>query len=283
MSTDQSTLSSGANVDVSTPPPAAAPAASATPPPASTASWRDSLPDDLKSDPSLKHIADVASMAKSYVNAQKMIGADKIVVPGKNATPEQWQETFRKLGLPESPDKYDLGIPQGEKVNDAFLKGFKENALKAGVLPQQAKALFDWYQNEAKTAQKTATEQYQQNIMKQRQALKEELGPMYDKKVGFAYAAAKEFGGDEVLKHLNDVGLGDDPVVIKMLAKIGEAMGEDKVKSALGTRLGKTPDEIDSEIGRLQGSQEYLDASHPGHATAVATMQRLFNAKYVAA
>lgn len=36
-------------------------------------SWLESLPEDVRSDPSLKVFKDVSGLAKSYVNAQKMI------------------------------------------------------------------------------------------------------------------------------------------------------------------------------------------------------------------
>ena len=41
-------------------------------------------------------------MAKSLVNAQSMIGVDKIAIPGKHATDEDWGEVWRK-GLPGQP------------------------------------------------------------------------------------------------------------------------------------------------------------------------------------
>ena len=40
--------------------------------------WLDSIDEALKTEPSLSDIKDVNSLAKSYVHAQKMIGADKI-------------------------------------------------------------------------------------------------------------------------------------------------------------------------------------------------------------
>jgi hypothetical protein len=46
----------------------------------------DSLPEDLRMEPSLRNFTDPASLAKSYVHAQRMIGADKIPLPGKTAT-----------------------------------------------------------------------------------------------------------------------------------------------------------------------------------------------------
>ena len=47
-------------------------------------------------------------LAKSYINATQMIGKDKVAVPNKNSTEDQWNEVYDKLGRPESADKYSL-------------------------------------------------------------------------------------------------------------------------------------------------------------------------------
>jgi len=70
--------------------------------------WKDSLPDDLKGEKALESIQDIPGLVKSYVHAQKMIGSDKIPVPNKYATDEDWQAVYSKLGRPESPDAYEF-------------------------------------------------------------------------------------------------------------------------------------------------------------------------------
>ena len=40
--------------------------------------WRSSIPEEIRGHKSLDHINDVGALAKSYVHAQSMIGADKI-------------------------------------------------------------------------------------------------------------------------------------------------------------------------------------------------------------
>ena len=54
--------------------------------------WRSQIPEDIAGHRSLEHIQDVGALAKSYVNAQQMIGADKLAIPGKYATDEDWAE-----------------------------------------------------------------------------------------------------------------------------------------------------------------------------------------------
>ena len=89
-------------------------------------SWRDSLSDDIKGDASLENINDINSLAKGYVHAQRMVGADKIALPGKYATEDDWQQVYTKLGRPDSPENYELNynIPEGD--DGANLNQFKE-------------------------------------------------------------------------------------------------------------------------------------------------------------
>lgn len=63
--------------------------------------WRDTLPDELKMDASLLKFNDIPSLAKSYVNAQRLIGADKIALPGEHATDDEWSEVYDRLGRPK--------------------------------------------------------------------------------------------------------------------------------------------------------------------------------------
>ena len=50
--------------------------------------WMSSLPSDLQTNDSLTKFSSVESLAKSYINAQGIIGADKIVKPTNNFTEE---------------------------------------------------------------------------------------------------------------------------------------------------------------------------------------------------
>ena len=77
----------------------------ATETPTTKVSWRDSLPDDIKGNTSLEKFSDVSTLAKSYINAESMIGKDKMVVPGVNTTEDEWNDIYTKLGRPSTPDE----------------------------------------------------------------------------------------------------------------------------------------------------------------------------------
>ena len=85
------------------------------------ASWRDSLPDDIKDNASLSKFSDVSTLAKSYINAEQMIGKDKFVVPSQSASEEEWAEVYAKLGRPEAADQYQIDTSGIEAVSYTHL------------------------------------------------------------------------------------------------------------------------------------------------------------------
>ena len=40
--------------------------------------WRDSIPEEIRGHSSLAHINDIGALAKSYLHAQQMVGAEKV-------------------------------------------------------------------------------------------------------------------------------------------------------------------------------------------------------------
>ena len=57
--------------------------------PTQNTDWKASLSDEIRNEKSLENISDIESLAKGYVHAQKLVGADKIPVPNKFATEER--------------------------------------------------------------------------------------------------------------------------------------------------------------------------------------------------
>jgi len=273
-------------------PPAAPPAAGAgqTPPPASsgTGSWLDALPDELKNEPSIKLFKDPGALAKSYLSAQKMIGGPKIPVPDpKTATEDEWKAVYSKLGLPESPDKYEVKLPEGVQADENFMKGFKELAHKSGILPRQAQPLVEWFTQEASRVMAAEAQAKAAQAKQGIEGLKTEWGAAYDTKIKQANAALSETLGDlapDFKKFLNESGLGDHPTLIKAFAKMGENLKEDDLKGDGDGRLGAmTPAEAQSKINEIMSNPKhpYNDkyAARNLREAAVEEMRQLFAMK----
>tara|TARA_R100000329_G_scaffold7614_1_gene9111 strand:+ start:1483 stop:2307 length:825 start_codon:yes stop_codon:yes gene_type:complete len=194
-------------------------------------SWRDSLPDDLKANASLEKFSDVSTLAKSYINAEQMIGKDKMVVPGDNTTEDEWNDIYNKLGRPEEPDGYELqmNLQEGEAVDEQLYAAFKNAAHANGLSPKQAQGLLNFY-NDIST--EALNEQSNAGVLAQEQSsreLREEWGRNYETNLNAASNVAKQFLGEEVFQiELSDGSLlGDNATLIRGLSKIASIVSED--------------------------------------------------------
>ena len=83
------------------------------------AKWYDSLPEELRNNESIRGFADEAAFAKSFVDtkaaltrtqqdlAQRPAGT-AIVVPGEDATEQQWADYRKAVGIPETKEAYNF-------------------------------------------------------------------------------------------------------------------------------------------------------------------------------
>ena len=62
--------------------------------------FKDLIPENFREEKSLENFNNMEDFVKSYLHAQKLVGADKIPVPNKHATEEDWNEVFKRLGAP---------------------------------------------------------------------------------------------------------------------------------------------------------------------------------------
>ena len=75
-------------------------------------------------------------------------------LPGKDASADDWSAFYASIGRPETPDAYELPVPEGD--DGAFAKQVAPILHKAGLSTDQAKALAsDW--NAMVTAQQAET------------------------------------------------------------------------------------------------------------------------------
>ena len=233
--------------------------------------WKASLSEDIRADKSLENIKDIEGLAKSYVHAQKLVGADKIPVPNKFATEKDWDAVYQKLGRPEDASGYKYDLPEDQTIDETALKNFSDQAHKLGLLPGQANGMVKFY-NEMTAAslqeQDSIAIAARENSVKE---LKQEWGQAYDQKISQANNLAKTAGIGELFDtNLADgTKLGDNPVMIKAFAELAAKMGEDSITQSSGP-IYQTPAQIEKEIGNLtQAGSAYWDKNNPNHGAAV--------------
>ena len=241
------------------------------------------LDQETLNDPSLKPIKDIPNLVKSFVNAQKQMGKDKVTLPTKNSGPEEWDTFFQKLGKPESPDKYELPVEEGDTYSEDFVKKFKEAAHKNNVLPDQAKNIFESIKEQEKQEDETYVNQQKEKLEQEVGNLKKEWGNQLNTNLQIAQEGAKQFGGDEFLGYLKSSGLGNNPQLVRFLYSIGKTVqSEDSSGKGKGGEngYGHTPDEARKEYNKIIADKDdpYNNGRHPNHKDRVEEVSKLFAA-----
>ena len=244
---------------------------------AAPASFLESLPEDLRNEPSLRNFTDPGSLAKSYVHAQRMIGADKVAIPGKHATPDEWREVYTRLGAPTDAGAYEIQGIDG--LGDEAISGFKQRAYEAGLTNQQANAIMEYYGDQAAAARAIEENKIQGAQEQSIAELQQEFGRAFEQKLQLAQSAARTFlGGTELFDEIELADgrlLGDHPDVVRMFATLGEQIGEDKLVGE-PTEMIMTPQEAQRQIDELTlPNSPYWDKTHPNKDRIVEEVLRL--------
>jgi|TARA_R110000772_G_scaffold75594_2_gene163970 hypothetical protein len=231
-----------------------------------TVDFQSLIPDNFKDDKSLSNFNNMEDLLKSYKHAQSLVGADKIAIPNKHATDEDWNEVYKKLGTPATPDDYKYSF-KDDAVDANSLKSFNQAAHKLGLLPKQAEGIINYY-NEINNTQSIDQENNAAEISKNTEAeLKKEFGSNYGKRLDQAKRLATSTLGEEFLNNtlLKDGSrLGDNLDIVKAFSSLADKLSEDEIIK--GDADYQTVKDIESEIKTLtQEGSPYWEKGHPNH------------------
>ena len=242
-----------------------------------TVDFKSLIPASFKEEKSLENFNNMEDLLKSYLHAQKMVGADKIPVPNKFATDEDWKEVFSRLGAPKSPEDYKYSF-KADEVDPNQLKTFNETAHKLGLLPKQAEALVKYYNDLGKGQSEQLEAQAAEAQLKTEADLKKEFGPQFNKRLDQAKRLAVGTLGEEFLNNtlLKDGSrLGDNIQVIKAFSSLADKLSEDEIVKGEGHDY-QTVSDIEKQISELtQEGSAYWKNQHPNHNKAVQEVLKL--------
>lgn len=272
------------------PPPAPAVAPAPSPAPA-TSDWKAALPEDIRADPTLSKFTTQEGLAKSYINLEKMLGSDKVVVP-KEGDQEGEAKFFKAAGWPDKPEEY--GFKQPEKIPDGMvynaeldqqLSGIFHGAklTKAQAANTREKLLelvaSGATQNiEAAKAQDAAN---QQAIIQGETALKAEWGQAYEQRGKIAGAAINKFLSPETVAALDAAGVANNPAIIKDMYTLGVKLAGEKELIGEGNAIA-SPADLDSHIStfREKNGAALFDRAHPEHVQRTKELTALFERRF---
>ena len=239
--------------------------------------FKDLIPESFKEDKSLNNFNNMEDLLKSYKHAQSLVGADKIPVPNKHATEEDWNEVFKRLGAPEKPEDYKYDF-KDQEMDSQQVSEFNKTAHKLGLLPKQAEGLIKYY-NEM-NGNKAASEEdaAAQGQLATETELKKEFGPQFAKRLDQAKKLAVNSLGSDFLENtfLKDGSrLGDNLNVIKAFSQLADKLSEDEIIKGDGSEY-MTAKDLEKEINELtQEGSAYWSKTHPNHKKSVDEVLKL--------
>lgn len=251
---------------------------------ASEGAWFDTLPDDLKADKTVQMFKGkpVVDVVKNLKDAQAYaVGA--IRLPTEKDKPEDAEkklhDIYGKLGRPESPDKYDLklpeNLPQGLSVNDDLAKNYREWSHKAGLSNKQAQALMDSF-NEFQVGMFTKMGEAKGASEK---ALKEQYGAEYEPMLASAQRLINDFADEKDMAYLES-GRGNDPALVRLLVKIASQRKEDKSIKTDPALQASTIEKAKGRINQILKDTARTDKHDPNHRAINQEYQELFKTVY---
>ena len=245
--------------------------------------WTAAFDEDTNAYVSNKGWKEPADLLTSYRNLEKFAGGAKnlLELPPENATPEQLDAFYSKLGRPGNPDEYGLQPPEGG--DPELTNWFKGTAHKLGLTAAQAKALYTEWNGMSGAMQEKLQAQKAQEAETELKALKGEWGQAYDQMVGAGRRAVQALGLDAARLSAYEEKLGTGEM-LKLFATLGSKMGEDSFEGGRSeSGFGVTPAQARQEIADLKMDKSFMDNYLKGNPDAVGKMRRLMEQAHAGA
>lgn len=194
-------------------------------------SWEDGvfdrLPENLRdARATLEKYPGFPDLVKAHMGLRQRLGkgADAVLVPGQDASPEEVAAYRKAIGAPDAPEGYTLKpekLPEGVAWNDDLAKPFaaiahKHNISQAAMQELVAENLRQ-QTLQGETVGKMVEERRAENLGK----LKEAWGQSFDKNLDLARRGAAIAGVDP-----NSEGFSD-PNVVMAFSKLASKLSED--------------------------------------------------------
>lgn len=194
-------------------------------------SWFDALPDDMKSNEALAGYKDKpADLAKAYLNTQGKL-ATALVKPADDA-PQEVKDAYSKqlreaTGVPADVTGYEIAIPEGVPVDEAFVANAKQWALDAGMGKEAFAQFAGKYIEAQKSYMEQAEQAHKQELASAVSTLQKEWGPKYEENKRAALNAVEKLSGKEVADWMNENFL-----LMRTFYKVSQLISEDTLSGA---------------------------------------------------
>ena len=242
--------------------------------------WRENyVPEDVRGEKIFDRVKTIQGMAKSLANAERLVGADKILKPSDKFGDKEWEDYHRAGGWTGEPIplKAPDGLPDGiwsEERATKFSDGF--NKLK--LTPKQVNGIMEIYNADLASQLTDMGNNSETTLAELKSNLLAKWGNAYSQHEHNAeFALSKGSKGDDELKQRIVDKYGKDPDFIEVFANLGGEFSESG--SIPVSKLSSTPVDIQAKINEIQASEAFNKPMHPDHKQAMANLTRLYREK----
>lgn len=239
-----------------------------------TGSFYSGLSDESRKDPSAEKFmkADNDTAFRMYKDAQSAIGKDKLVLPNWGDS-EDVGRFYTDLGVPNSPDKYELGEHEWATEAGYDNSVMKQIAHNNHLTSDQAKGCEkDWLEN-VKANQERGFKEAEEAKGKNDQLLRAEMGEKYEEKMAGKDAVIDKFArtpeAAQALKALAD----SNPLVAASIADIASKFSEHSIGDFQVKTFTISADEATDKAEAMRADMSgpyWNDSDRPAHEKAVA-------------
>ena len=164
----------------------------------------------------------ITDLAKSYAELEGKLG-NSLVKPGKDASAEEVNAFYEKLGKPKSADGYSVDL-NGDNT-------LKELAFANNLTDDQLKGMYEGFKQIGEKHMEAIKAQQQQLLKQTDEALHKEYGPKYGEKIELMKRGIQTYGGAELGQALNNAGVLYHPAIVKLFMTLGEQSLENGTQS----------------------------------------------------
>lgn len=233
--------------------------------------FRESLSDEQKELPIFKETKSLKALADQTVNAQKMLGKQRLPVPSDDWGDNEWNDFYSKL-RPETSSDYELPESLELKLtDDGDLKEYKfdeettgqlkEVAHNLGLTKRQANQLAQVWAEQTLGAEGSLQSQIANDVKEKQVSLQKEWGDQYEVNHRAANEAFEALS-EEIpeLRELMDWSpiVANHPAVMKLFNRLSPLVSDLGLQGG-----GGDPSGFGTEtVAGIKGQIEELDTTH---------------------
>ena len=212
-----------------------------------------------------------ANEVGQYIKELQSFAGKKGDIPKSDASEDEWNDFYSKLGRPENVEGYDFSINQdfadivGQDAASAYataIEEFKKEIFKIGANADQAEGLVDWYLERAANTTLQTKEAFETAEKEKTDELKKAWGESYDGMNKSIEGLLRNNGmEDEHIEWAKQSGILNEPTLAITLGNIANRFADDP---EIGHHQTKTLAGINDQLFDVeQEVVEYLKTGTP--------------------